>query len=137
MDLGKYALNSRSFIYEILDEMTKKEIAAFKQGLGKKFNDEWFTCNPESLKNIALYVSKTPSQRKIFMKNKQPDKIIEIRFGALYHLARIILFYKELDVAVFNMTTSYRSFAGASIDRLGLVSYFSVCDFLCEFLDDY
>lgn len=137
MDFGKYALNSRDFIYEILDEMTKKEITAFKQGLGNKFNDEWFTCDHEVLKNIALYVSKTPSQRKVFMKNKQPDKIMEIRFGALYHLARVILFYEELDVAMFNMTTSYRSFAGVSIDRLGLVSYFSVCDFLCEVLNEY
>jgi len=121
-DLGKYAMNIRHLLTEIVSEIPEEKRSELLRFFQKTNKCELELFCSTFNKISAIYISKTPSKRKAMLKTHQ-SAIDDIRTASLYEVARTVQFLKRLDVSLYSAGAAYRDFAAEITFMLQNVSY--------------
>ncbi len=121
-DLGKYAMNIEHLLVEITKDIPKEK----RKDLIKFFT-KTEKCEIEKFcarfnKVSAIYISRTPSKRKLMTKNHSAV-IDDIRTASLFEVARTIYFLRRLDISLYQAGNAYRDFAAEISYMLQCISH--------------
>lgn len=114
MSLGKYVSHAHMVSMEITNSMTIAEIDMLRQELKGMDIKEWWLWKDNHAKQISLYVSSTPSERK--KKNIFKDLMPKLVLASYQHCAEGYSVLKAIESNLLFPGQSYRGMAASAGD---------------------